>query len=159
MNREPPQARDVRRDAETLTRIADELGAIASALAEMPERQSTRPCGSEELASRIRAYLAARRARETILGGPWFADPAWDLMLDLLACEHEGGRRVSVSSACIAAAVPATTGLRWLARLVEEGAIVRQDDANDRRRCHVALSPALSRRLTEWASRHLPPAS
>jgi len=37
------------------------------------------------------------------------ADPAWDMLLDLTAARAES-RAVSVSSLCIAAGVPTTTG-------------------------------------------------
>jgi hypothetical protein len=39
-----------------------------------------------------------------------FADPGWDILLDLYAARQEG-KQVSVSSLCIAAAVPPTTAL------------------------------------------------
>jgi DNA-binding MarR family transcriptional regulator len=60
-----------------------------------------------------------------------FGEPAWDLLLDLFASEHEG-KSVSISSACLAASVPATTGLRHVTKLEEQGLVTRVS-APDRR--------------------------
>jgi hypothetical protein len=54
--------------------------------------------------------ICARRLRERLLPAGLFADPAWDMLLDLYAAEIEE-QPVSVTSACIAAAAPATTAL------------------------------------------------
>lgn len=56
-------------------------------------------------AAQVRDLLRARRLRADFLPGDLFADPAWDMLLDLLAA-HLDQERVSVSSLCIAAAVP-----------------------------------------------------
>ncbi len=68
-----------------------------------------------------------------------FADPAWDMLLELYAL-HLEQRRVSVSSLCIAAYVPPTTALRWVAKLEEEGLASRTEDATDGRRTWIELS-------------------
>ncbi|WP_245646533.1 MarR family transcriptional regulator [Sphingomonas soli] len=114
------------------------------------------PIAGSDIARRVRIYLAARRRRDALLGSGWFADPAWDLLLDLLASHHER-RRVSVSSACIAAAVPATTALRWISILVKAGAIRRIEDPADRRRVYVELAPELAAKLDSWVALSLSP--
>ncbi len=68
-----------------------------------------------------------------------FADPAWDMLLDLFAA-HLEGLRVSVSSLCIAAAVPPTTALRWITAMTDAGLLMRREDPSDRRRAFVALT-------------------
>lgn len=68
-----------------------------------------------------------------------FADPAWDMLLDLLQAEI-AQLRVPVSSLCIAAAVPATTALRWLKTMTDKGIFVRRADPHDGRRVFVELS-------------------
>ncbi|AXJ95302.1 MULTISPECIES: hypothetical protein [unclassified Sphingomonas] len=70
-----------------------------------------------------------------------FADPAWDMLLDLYVAEATG-RRVSVSDACIAAAVPQATALRWLNMLDQRGLVIRTADQTDRRRWWMTLSDA-----------------
>ena len=71
-------------------------------------------------AETVRAVIRARRLRARYFPEELFADPAWDMLLDLLQAEI-AQLRVPVSSLCIAAAVPATTALRWLKTMVQRG--------------------------------------
>lgn len=87
----------------------------------------------------IRQVIADRRARDKFFEGELFADPAWDMLLDLSASYGEGVE-VSVSSLCIAAAVPPTTALRWIRQMTESGIFTRIDDTEDRRRAFISLS-------------------
>lgn len=81
-----------------------------------------------------------RRSRATVFGDEnLFGEPAWDLMLDLFIAAKER-KRVPVTSACIGAAVPTTTALRWLAVLEERSLVVREADPSDARRVFVRLS-------------------
>ena len=59
----------------------------------------------------LREKIKLRRLREQFFPPDLFADPSWDIMLDLKAGAQEG-QRVSLSSLCIAVAVPPTTALR-----------------------------------------------
>lgn len=87
----------------------------------------------------VRQIIANRQARARFFDPALFGDPAWDMLLDLTAA-HAEGARVSVTSLCIAAGVPATTALRWLTQMVESGIFVRVPDPADRRRAFIALS-------------------
>lgn len=89
-------------------------------------------------AHQVRLLIRQRRLREEFFDAEFFADPAWDMMLDLYAARLER-MRVSVSSLCIAAAVPATTALRWIKSLTDAGVFERRDDPHDGRRIFVAL--------------------
>lgn len=106
--------------------------------------------------TRALALYRARRARAASFGGhgDLFGEPAWDILLDLFIA-REAGRRVSVSSACIAADVPATTALRWLAILERRGLVERRADPIDGRRVYVDLSEdaftMMKRWLASWA--------
>jgi DNA-binding MarR family transcriptional regulator len=99
-------------------------------------------------AARIRAHIRARRLRERFLPASLFADPAWDILLDLAAARLEG-RLVSVSSLCIAAAVPTTTALRWIKNMVDQDMLLRVDDRQDARRAFITLAPATANRLED----------
>jgi hypothetical protein len=133
--------------------LAEELVAIAARLRELsenaqPDSPSTQAASGGTPRSRYR-YLgiarqayALRRKRAAIFGNPeLFGEPAWDILLDLYIA-HAEGKPVSVSSACIGSAAPATTGLRWLGVLADEGFVVRENDAEDQRRVLVRLTPA-----------------
>ena len=92
-------------------------------------------------ATRLSKLIRARRARDRYLGKSLFSDPAWDILLEAYAA-HLAGRPVSVTALCDAAAVPATTGLRWLRKLEEDELLVREADARDKRRSWMRLSAA-----------------
>ena len=100
----------------------------------------------------VRGIIAHRRMRDEMFGGELFADPAWDMLLDLTAARAEH-RRVSVTSLCIAAAVPATTALRWIAQMVDSGLLVREEDGEDRRRVFIALSDRAAQGMARYFER------
>jgi hypothetical protein len=129
-----------RADRDELYELSANIKRIADTL--MPISVHSR----EVDAAFVRSIVRARRLRDEYLGADLFADPAWDMMLDLLAARFEG-RRVSVSSLCIAAAVPATTALRWISVMERQGVIVRHADPGDGRRVHLALADAVAGRL------------
>jgi DNA-binding MarR family transcriptional regulator len=93
--------------------------------------------------------IRARRLRSRYFPEELFADPAWDMLLDLLQAEI-AQLRVPVPSLCIAAAVPATTALRWLKAMVQQGLFVRRADPHDGRRVFVELAPDASRALRRY---------
>lgn len=99
--------------------------------------------------SLIRGMIRARRLRNQLFGPGLFADPAWDILLDLMAARVEG-RSVAVSSLCIAAAVPATTALRWIRQLTEMGLLHRVADPLDGRRVFIELTKTAVVTLTGY---------
>ena len=82
---------------------------------------------------------AERARRRHFFDGDLFAEPAWDILLDLYAA-HLAGRRISVTSCCIASQVPPTTALRWIEQMSESGLLVREKDPDDLRRNWISLS-------------------
>lgn len=98
----------------------------------------------------IRAIIRARRMRDQFLPADLFADPAWDMILDLLAARL-AGQRVSVSSLCIAAAVPPTTALRHIRQLTDRAVFARIDDPADGRRVFIELTEAAAQAALAWA--------
>jgi hypothetical protein len=130
--------------------LADELLAIAERLRDAAIGATLRAEGDtlrapfparSHLALARKAYNL-RRKRAALFGNPdLFGEPAWDILLDLFIA-HGEGKPVSVSSACIGSASPATTGLRWLGVLADEGLVVRENDPEDNRRVMVRLTRA-----------------
>lgn len=104
---------------------------------------------TSEFAATVRARIRQRRVRESLFSNDLFADPAWDMLLDLYAAELEGVD-VSVSSLCIAAAVPTTTALRWIKLLSQRGWLVRHHDPKDGRRIIMRLSNDARSRLDRY---------
>lgn len=113
------------------------LGQIVGLLQTAGEAMTTgRPTESS-----IRRIIQGRTRRARYFDADLFADPAWDMLLELYACEL-GQRRLTVSNLCLAACVPATTALRWLSILERRGLAARQNDPLDRRRIYVRLTPS-----------------
>lgn len=100
-------------------------------------------------AKAVRRILRQRRMREQYFPADLFADPAWDMLLDLYAARLER-QPVSVSSLCIAAAVPATTALRWIKTMTDAGLFLREDDPHDGRRIFIALAEGASDALGRY---------
>ncbi|MEO7601781.1 MAG: MarR family winged helix-turn-helix transcriptional regulator [Sphingomicrobium sp.] len=136
------------RSAEQLRQLSEEVNRIATMLARLSAGPDTTPRailpteGDVPPVSidTVRKVIRARRLRTRFFREELFADPAWDMLLDLLQAEL-AQLRVPVSSLCIAAAVPATTALRWLKTMVAEGIFVRRSDPHDGRRVFVELGP------------------
>jgi DNA-binding MarR family transcriptional regulator len=99
-------------------------------------------------ATEARRLYRQRRRRDRYFPANLFAEPAWDILLDLYVAQAEG-RATTTSSACIGAAVPQTTGLRWLTRLEDEGLVRRSTSAGDERMRLVTLTDDGFQRMTE----------
>jgi len=150
----------VEADAERLRRLSEEVARIAGALAELSTSAKSvahgLPRDFPELAdggsidaNMVRNLIRLRRLRDQFFPRDLFADPAWDMLLDLMAARLEQSR-VAVSSLCIAAAVPATTALRWIRTLTEHGLFVRRADPEDGRRIFIELSDSAGDALAAY---------
>ena len=146
------------KSAARLRQLSEEVSRIASTLARLSAGPSVAPCPVDQSPAgeapqlspeTVRSVIRARRLRARYFPEDLFADPAWDMMLDLLQAEISH-LRVPVSSLCIAAAVPATTALRWLKTMVQEGLFVRRPDPHDGRRIFVELAPQTSQALHRY---------
>jgi hypothetical protein len=158
--RSPLRVSDVAADknAARLRQLSDEVSRIAATLARLSTGPSSVPKAIEATpdsdlpplaADTVRSVIRARRLRSRYFPEELFADPAWDMLLDLLQAEI-AHLRVPVSSLCIAAAVPATTALRWLKTMVSQGVFVRRADPHDGRRVFVELAPETSSALRRY---------
>jgi hypothetical protein len=159
--RQPPRLHDVVKGSATarLQQLSEEVGRVATILAALSEdeaaatalagRESEENPGERIDAGQVRAIIRARRLRDHFFKSELFADPAWDMMLDLMAARIEG-QKVAVSSLCIAAAVPPTTALRWIKALCDQGIFVRLADPEDGRRVFIELADATAAALDAY---------
>jgi hypothetical protein len=97
-----------------------------------------------------RHVLQARRRREALFPD-LFADPAWDLLLDLFIATEEG-RALSVTSACFGTNVPATTALRSIALLERYGLVLRRRHPTDGRCMLLSLSDRALQLMHQWCA-------
>jgi len=157
----PDRLSDIASDqnATRLRQLSDEVSRIASTLARLSTgpapaaRPTEQPPATGDVpeisADTVRAVIRARRLRSRYFQEDMFADPAWDMLLDLLQAEI-AQLRVPVSSLCIAASVPATTALRWLKTMTHQGIFVRRADQHDGRRVFVELAPTASQAMRRY---------
>jgi DNA-binding MarR family transcriptional regulator len=133
-----------------MNRVADsdEIYRVARSLLQLAERlnmtlvtcvDATAAPSQTTLLERAEKLYRLRRQRGRHFDESLFGEPAWDLLLDLFI-QGERGTAVSVSSACVAAAVPTTTALRWITTLMRKGLIDRTTDQDDGRRRLIKLS-------------------
>jgi hypothetical protein len=142
-----------------LQQLSEEVGRIANVLAALSEHESAAAAmaavganedeGERLDAGFIRSIIRVRRMRDHFFKSELFADPAWDMLLDLMAARVER-QRVAVSSLCIAAAVPPTTALRWIKSLCDQGLFVRVADPEDGRRVFIELSSDTAARMEAY---------
>lgn len=134
----------------TLEELATQISAVA---ADMSAYDSARSyINSEVLRNWLHTTIKTRRMRENFFPSDLFADPAWDILLDLTLARIEA-RVTSVSSVCIAASVPNTTALRWLNNLLENGIVQRVPDQTDKRRHYIEISDHFYEHMVAFISK------
>lgn len=110
---------------------------------------------SSSLPNLAKNLYQSRRSVDDVFDFQGFStSPAWDIMLDLFEAEMEG-KQVSVSSACIGAACPASTALRWLKFLEDRDLVTRTDDPDDKRRALVHLTAQGRAKTSQAISVHI----
>lgn len=140
-----------------LRQLSDEVARIAATLSSLssppPEVSIGIPPTSGQAPraclDAVRSECRARRLRERFFDAELFADPAWDMLLELLQAEL-AQYRVSVTALCIAAHVPPTTALRWISALTDKGLLSRKPDPRDGRRTLIELTPGASEAMHRY---------
>lgn len=114
-------------------------------------RQSDRIV-SPDIVQLARRLKILRRQRDKFFESTeLFGEPAWEILLDLFY-ETCLGRDISVSSACIASAAPASTALRYIERMVQQGLLERTPCTKDQRVVFVRLTDAAFEQMREYLS-------
>lgn len=87
----------------------------------------------------VRRARGLRDLRKKMLGAECFSGPAWDILLHLFE-SYVLQRRNTIGNVCDGAGIPATTAIRWIYRLEENGMISLSNDHLDNRRRFVQLT-------------------
>lgn len=118
-----------------------------------PCRESA-PDASSAMIEVARRDFEARRERDRVFGAGTFADPAWDLLLDLFVAGEEG-RRVDAFSLCGRTALPEGVILRSIAHLVQSNLVTRQSKAGEPRSIYLVLTADGQAKMVEYLSRRV----
>ncbi len=142
--------------ANEMLAIAKDLETLAASGADLATHEApllVRPVMIEQpfwLQLAKRTY-AERRRRGRYFDASLFGEPACDILIDLFIAV-KSDKKVSVSSACIASAVPTSTALRWITVLESLKLIVRTGDPDDARRFFLHLTPQGYAKMTDYFS-------
>jgi len=121
-----------------------------------------RPESDHERLRALRALQQWQASRDKFFPKDLFEDPCWAMLLDLMT-NHLLGKRISVSSLCMASGVAQTTALRRISNLKACGLIRRVADDQDGRRVFVELTEegiaSMSRYIEHIRSINPPPSN
>ncbi len=98
-----------------------------------------------EFAGRL---LQLRGRRNRMLGAELMRDPAWDIMLGLIAADEQQ-RETCTTVLCHDAGLPTTTALRHLDRMEAADLIERRTHADDHRQTLVSMTPRRADEMRE----------
>ncbi len=137
--------------------VYDEVQKPAAELRDLRLHRPVFPPQENARESALKAICSIRSLRFKFLPIQLFADPAWDMLLELKQAELRR-TRMTVTKLCISSEVPSTTALRWIEILMINGMVVKSDDPLDGRRKFVALNPDTSTamdRFLDEANQHM----
>jgi len=122
-----------------ITRLRTQVSELTAALNKGKVSPIAGSMPARSHARLIKNVIDARNRRGAFLSPELFADPAWDILLDLFLA-HQSQLKISVSSLCVASNVPSSTALRWVRTLEDQGLVERVADPLDDRRHSIALT-------------------
>ena len=134
----------------TAGRLVRQLEDLLRSTQELPAESAPDSSGATvELARRA---LEARRERDRVFGAGTFADPAWDVLLDLFVAGEEN-RAVDAFSLCGRSALPEGVILRSIAHLVQSNLVTRRANAADPRSIYLVLTAEGRAKMSDYFSR------
>ena len=143
------RSREDLQERASLSNFGSQLSRLVSALEGRGLDTLSPTPTNDELAATLRAIITSRALRGRYFSNQLFADPAWEILLDLTRARLED-QDVSVSSVCIAASVPMSTALRWVGQMTDSGLLRRWPDSRDGRRDLIALTDATHGYMREY---------
>jgi DNA-binding MarR family transcriptional regulator len=142
-------ANDLRDLGQEVIELSRRLDALLKCVAPLPTISA-----QKSFAEVISAVIEGRRMRGQIFSPSLFSDPAWDILLHLLAAELSQVRMSHVELADLTD-LAGTTAHRWIAIMVDKSIVVRYPDPADARRIFVELHPQASAAMQDFfRSRH-----
>ena len=124
------------KQAEARQAQAAELAAIITQASNDVGKPPHTARASGDLAKGI---IRARNRRSKFLPKSLFADPAWDILLQLYVAEA-AQHRIAIGQVCAAIDIPSTTALRWINTLEANRLVLRYADPLDARRFFISLT-------------------
>jgi hypothetical protein len=134
------RSEELHRIGGALRQLADALATLGTPVGEGRAIEVDVAFDDTELALVAQSLYQMRRRRADAFPTGLFAEPAWDILLDLF-CSTVGGKRISTKSLCCAADVPTSTALRWIGILEEKGMLRRWTPPDDQRLTVVHMTP------------------
>ena len=103
---------------------------------------------------KVKSILEIRRGRARLFGEGLFSDPAWDILLELLAAKL-GRRRVALAD--LDAIAPQSVLARWVAELEERQLVSCELDPFRPDQFWIRLSESCASQLTQFlmSARHI----
>lgn len=151
--------------AQTARSLAMELGRISQGTFFGSAVQAAVPAaiGGERTNASVQAYMQDRaqdhdslrylmtlqEVRSGIFGEALLPDAAWEMLVELMLAKLTG-RRIAVTSLCLASKAPVTTALRRIDDLLDAGLVVRLPDPSDRRRSYMELSATGQQKMRDF---------
>lgn len=136
----------VSRIASTLANLATQSEIAAAPIAEQPADDSVE---ADVHVQAVRDVILARRLRARFFDGKLFADPVWDMLLELFHAEISK-RPVLVTALCMGSAIPPATALRWVKVMTEADLIRSYPDLRDPSRIFIELSATASAAMQNY---------
>jgi len=100
--------------------------------------------GWQDPLSWVQLTYRARRVRDQLFDANLFAEPAWDMLLELYGA-HLENRPITVADACAASSVPSPTAHRHIELLLKRGLLIHRDGGEgDARRVELSESAKAS---------------
>lgn len=103
----------------------------------------------DALVNMARTLVRERRNRHRFFPDFAFGEPVWDILLDLYIARCTG-KNISITSTCIAAGVPPTTALRYVAMMTREGLIERLAHPSDCRVVYLSISDQMHQAMRNY---------
>lgn len=98
----------------------------------------------------LSAIVRIRRERAEYFGKNLFSDPAWDILLELLAARL-GGRRAALPD--LENIAPASTVHRWVVALEERGLVIRETNPPHADQIYIDLTAHCMKIMTTFLRR------